>query len=206
MREPTDVIGSRPRVQCADLAGDRELGAFWEREFCKIAAKYGRSFTPHQLKRAGSAQAFGHWQGKYHPMTLPDVTVWTRPGEHHEIKHKDPTSRGFFGLERYRLDALLWFAAETGQSVYYTIHDYSMQPNPSRAERKHNKKNIESHWLYASIAELADSIAFTDHGDTYYNSGTALKERCYWHRDQFRPLTWLWQGEPQRDMFGRLEH
>jgi len=191
-------------VQCVDLNGDRELGAHWEREFCKLAAKHGRAFTPHQLGRPKSAQAYFIHGGKYYPMTLPDITIWTRPGEHHEVKHKDPTQAGYYGLERYRLDALRWFADETGQSVYYTIHDYSFQRGSSREKKKLEKLNDIDHWLTCAIAELADCIHHVDHGQSWVGGKSKVVERCYWHRDLFQPVKWLWIGEPQRDMFGSL--
>lgn len=194
---------------CGNLQGDREIGAFWEREFCKLAAKHGRSFTPHQIGRPKSAQAYFVRAGKYHPLTLPDITIWTRPGEHHEVKHKDPCAWGF-GLERYRLDALRRFAEETGQSVYYTIHDYSRQPDrhadwdQSRALRKANQLSNAEHWITCAVLELADSVELEEWGYSYVNGEKKRVPICYWPVSSFQPVTWLWLGEPQRDLFGTL--
>lgn len=191
-------------VQCVDLAGDRALGQFWEKQFCAIAAHFKRSFTAHQIGRERSAQAFFHHNGKYHPMTLPDITVWSKPGEHHEIKHKDATKRGYFGLEKYRLDALSWFRHETGQRVFYTIHDYNEQLGATRKERKMNVKNDPLHWVTCDVEELEQTIAFTDLGPSWVGGEERIVPRCFWHKSRFIPLYWVWEGIPQRDMFGSL--
>lgn len=207
MASPDDLqVLARKPVQCQNLQDDRDLGAYWEREFCKLAAKHGRSFTAHQIGRPKSAQSYFIQGGKYHHMTLPDITVWTRPGEHHEIKHKDATAWGAYGLERYRVDALLWFAEETGQSVYYTIHDYSLQNAPTREAQKRMPQSVPDHWLTCSIVELADSIAGIDdrEGASWVNGTKRIVPICYFNKRLFQQVSWLWLGEPQRDMFGTL--
>ena len=192
-------------AHCRNLKADRALGDYWERQFCALAANYGRAFTAHQIGRQKSAQAFYRDGGKYHPLTLPDITIWTRPGEHHEIKHKDATRLNDFGLERYRLDALLWFAEETGQSVYYTIHDHGLQSFETREQRRECRTNTREHWLTCSVVELADNITRTDWGESYVrNEARGDVERCYWHRSLFQPVIWLWSAEYQRDGSGFL--
>lgn len=194
---------------CNNLQADRELGQFWEREFCKLAGTHGRSFTPHQIGREKSAVAWVKSGGKYNAWTLPDITLWTRPGEHHEVKHKDPCAWGF-GLERYRLEALRAFADETGQNVYYTLHDYSRQPDVDltweiqREARKQNRLSVPAHWLTAAVAELVECIDMEEWGYSYVGGQKKRVPICYWPVSSFRPLEWLWLGEPQRDLFGRL--
>lgn len=45
-------------IQGKDLMGDRALGAYWERQFCRMMAKRGKMFTPLQIGRDQSAQAY----------------------------------------------------------------------------------------------------------------------------------------------------
>lgn len=123
-----------------DNAADREVGQYWETQFCGMARVYGKTFTPHQFRRVGSAMFYGgaaDLDGKTQ-WTLPDITVWSAPGEHHEIKHKNPDRSGCYGLERYRLDALVRFANTTRQKVYYSIHDWEMAGASSAKEQVAN--------------------------------------------------------------------
>jgi len=138
---------------CTNLSQDRNIGAMWERNFCRLAAQFGRTFTPMQIGREQSAQAYGQVDGKWNQWTLPDVTVWTCPGEHHEIKHKEPTPYDSFGLERYRLDALEWFMKETGQVVFYTIHRHDLNGG------RESKSNHIEHWFTANVQTLVEAIA-----------------------------------------------
>ena len=185
-------------TQCQNLSADRKIGDYWERQFCKLAASQGRSFTPHQIGRPTSAQAAFSDGGKYHTATLPDITLWTRPGEHHEIKHKDQTKDGKFGLERYRVDALRWFAEETGQSVYYTIHCYDFVQLPTRKERKHCRENNASHWITASIMDLLmleyETIASGPRAVSWVAGERKENvEICYWPSSGFFLLTDVWK-------------
>jgi hypothetical protein len=184
-------------VKCQNLAADRAIGDYWERQFCKLAAGTGRSFTPHQIGRDQSAQAAYRHAGKYHTATLPDITLWTSPGEHHEIKHKDKAGGGTFGLEHYRIDALKWFAEETGQSVYYTIHCYDFVNLPTRLERKECKENNPAHWLTASILDLVErshNVSSRGRGAESWVNGKRTENIAtwYWSSDLFAPLTTLW--------------
>ncbi len=181
-------------VQCRDLVADRAIGDYWEREFCKMAALHGRSFTPHQIGRDKSALAAYRHGGRYHTATLPDITLWTSPGEHHEIKHKDQTYKKEFGLERYRVNALQWFAEETGQSVYYTIHDYGFIQLPERKDRKGHRENDEAHWLTASILDLLSHDYRTDPNGISWVNGRRREgiEILFWKAELFMPLSLLW--------------
>lgn len=189
-------------VQCVDLESDRALGEKWERNFCKIAAQFGRSFTAHQIGRRRSAQAFFHQNGRYHPMTLPDITLWTAPGEHHEVKHKDQTKGGYFGLEKYRLEALTWFRQETKQRVFYTIHDYGDQRGLDRNERKLCQENDALHWVSCDVDELGKTVDRTEIGQSWVGGVARQVPICYWRSSRFVSTFWIWDGIPQRDMFG----
>ena len=169
-----------------NLEKHREWGRYWEEQFCKLAAKYGKSFTANQIGQTSSARAFFHNGRRFSWHVLPDITLWTAPGEHHEIKHKNPTWRGEFGLEDYRLEALLWFAGETGQSVYYTIHNHDL------AGGRDVRINDIAHWVTVNVLELDGTWIRSDVGDTYYNGGRGRKVRLYWDIRLWRPLESLW--------------
>lgn len=174
-------------IQCADLNGDRDMGDFWERQFCFLAAQYGRCFTRHQFKRKAAATAvYPITGGLYKAIVLPDITVWSAPGEHHEIKHKAPTKHGTFGLERYRLDSLLKFADETKQPVQYTIHDHS------RCGGRNAQVNRLGDWITADVRALANSIDFVGNGPSYVNGEQRKVEICYWDSCKWIPLADFW--------------
>jgi hypothetical protein len=178
-------------TQCTNLTGDRAIGQYWETQFCVMAGASGRSMTPHQIKRTGSAIA-GKLTGQmWNAYTLPDVTLWTAPGEHHEIKHKAPTRHGGVSLEDYRLRALLWFANETQQPVYYTLHLHSMNGG------RDNQENNLSHWF---TIEVRDMQRLCESGIAYHSPN--MKTWCggrveyvpgwYWPIKEFMPLMDLW--------------
>lgn len=177
--------------QCVDLQEDRSIGEYWERQFCAMAARFGHSMTPHQIGRGQSATA-GCWRDNQWKMaTLPDVTIWTRPGEHHEIKHKEPTRHGSVGLEDYRLRALDWFQRETGQSVYYTLHLHNL------ADGRNGKTNDIRHWYTINVKQM---VALINSGGACRSS--RMKTWCngevkhllgwYWNISEFQPLERLW--------------
>jgi hypothetical protein len=179
-----------------DISADRRMGEYWERQFCKMAALRGRAFTPHQIGREQAARAAYLYGGKYHVAMLPDVTLWTRPGEHHEIKHKDPTKADEFGLERYRIDALLWFAEETGQSVHYTIHNYGLVDLEARIAQKNYLTNNPTHWVTAAICDLVSAEHRVNPKDRSIVNGRMRDgiEIWYWRTSLFVPLTSLWSA------------
>lgn len=169
-------------VQCMDLQGDRAMGAYWERVFCEMMKEKGKTFTPLQIGRKFSAVAEYLDGDEWKTLTLPDITVWTFPGEHHEIKHKTATRGGYYGLEEYRFEALLRFAEETQQRVMYTIHDHG--------GNRHSKENNYADWVTADVRELKGKHKHRDPNGTSYYGG---KKRTgipilYWHKDLFLPL------------------
>lgn len=175
-------------AHCKDNVADRKLGEGWERQFCLLAAAVGKSFTPMQIGRDGSAMAFSK-NGRWNKYTLPDVTVWTAPGEHHEIKHKNPTKNGMFGLEVYRFNALLWFAKETQQDVMYTIHNHDL------AGGREIEVNKLDHWITANILALNDSWAYTANGYSYINGERKETQIYYWPTNLWQPLAAYWSPE-----------
>lgn len=179
-------------IQCADNATDRKIGEFWEKQFCAMAYERGKLFTPHQWKRENSAVAFIKPSGisKIYTLTLPDATVWNFPGEHHEIKHKNPTKTGSYGLELYRYKALYDFRAITGQPVYYTIHNHDLSGG-----RNSTENNIK-HWVCAKIGDdINAENAFHAQGKSYISgqekSGIII---LYWRVDLFYPLEKIWNA------------
>jgi hypothetical protein len=154
-------------------------------------------FTPHQFKRSDAAMFYGLSQ-----WTLPDITIWSAPGEHHEIKHKKATPRHEYGLERYRLEALTRFAAITEQRVLYTIHDWE-NANPLAQNSREPAPNNLADWFTADVMEFADGC-WARAGQSYY--GGQLRdgmEICYWYADRFVPLSEFWgiHPKPSSDLY-----
>ena len=171
---------------CADNGRDRDIGAKWERNFCKLAAKHGLMFTPMQIGRTSSAVAYT--SPHYRTLTLPDITIWSYPGQHHEIKHKAPTPKGWFGLEVYRFNALMEFARETRQNVLYTIHNHQL------AGGRDVDTNDIQHWLTANVLELEEEQLFTQQNGTSWVSGkkqTGIPIH-YWAIEKWIPLLDYW--------------
>jgi hypothetical protein len=169
---------------------EREIGAQWENQFCGMARTFGKVFTPHQFGRPESAKFYGppEFFGGKRGWTLPDITIWSAPGEHHELKHKRPTFDGCYGLERYRLDALVRFANVTGQAVYYTIHDWCMAGGGCSSELM---RNDLAHWVTADIATLARGCTRKSTEKTWYNGKLVDAETWYWTADVSRKLAWF---------------
>jgi hypothetical protein len=171
---------------CGDIHGDRAMGAYWERQFCILAANFNKVFTPMQIGREASAQAYSQSGGKWSLLTLPDITIWTRPGEHHEIKHKSPTKYGSIGLEVYRFEALKRFSDLTGQDVFYTIHRHDL------AGGRNAKENNIAHWFTASVKDLqmavTQSRAIQRTGPTYCNGLKKDVPILYWSVLIWKPL------------------
>lgn len=181
------MLRVQPSAHCSDNKADRSIGEYWENQFCSMARQYGLSFTPHQFKRSVSACAYTLREGAPHAYTLPDITIWTAPGQHHEIKHKNPTSKGYFGLEVYRFDALIWFTEETSQPVYYTIHNHDLSGGrDSRANNIH-------HWMTASVKTLRSYRGYIDRNFSYVRGERREVDIHYWPTDAWRPLTDLWR-------------
>lgn len=170
-------------LHCSDNQADRAMGAYWERQFCLLAATYGLWFSPLQIGRQTSAVAWCGAPGTWHSLTLPDITIWTAPGQHHEIKHKAPTGQGYFGLEAYRFRALIAFTTVTRQAVFYTIHNHAL------AGGREQRANDLRHWITANVNDLRNSPYRTFSGSSYVNGkrvdGIAIN---YWRSTLWQPL------------------
>jgi hypothetical protein len=175
---------------CCDNSADRALGMQWERNFCVLAARHKKAFTPLQIGRKEAA----NWHlldGKqWRNVLLPDVTIWTCPGEHHEIKHKNPTSYGSYGLEQYRLKALLAFQAETQQPVLYTIHDWDLSGDRNGVD------NHIDHWVTVDVSVLNNYISEHDLATasfkTYVKGKIETRPGFYWPTSLWIPLAQWW--------------
>lgn len=173
-------------LQCTNLANDRSIGATWERNFCRLATGYGFMFTPMQIGRTSSALAYVGKQ--YHPLTLPDVTIWSFPGQHHEIKHKNPTHDGLFGLEEYRLKALLAFAGETRQSVHYTIHNHDLSGG------RESELNDINHWFTVDVLDLEGKQYRMRNDPSWVNGTRKIVPILYWRTALWIPLSEYWES------------
>lgn len=175
-------------LHCSDNKADRSIGAIWERHFCELAARHGLMFSPLQLAKQGAAVAYWRKEKRWHSLTLPDVTIWTAPGQHHEIKHKEPTKYGQFGLEVYRFDALLSFAETTGQKVYYTIHNHAL------AGGREVTVNRLEHWITAEVRALDHKWARKAENGVSWVNGIRRDNVpiYYWPAELWKPLASLW--------------
>jgi hypothetical protein len=174
---------------CDDNDKDRKIGQLWERKFCEIASEFGYLFTPLQINHGVSIQAFSKNGKKWNRFTLPDVVIWTFPGQHHEIKHKGPTPAGWFGLERYRFDALLAFAEKTRQDVMYTIHNHALTGGRDVLD------NDIDHWVTANIHLLNGTWAhLQENGTSWVNGVKKTKVPIYyWDINLWIPLRLYWE-------------
>ncbi len=180
-------------IQCANNAKDRALGIYWERCFCDIAADHGFVLTALQIGRGESATWHSKTGKQWSTYVLPDITVWTCPGQHHEIKHKNPTSHESFGLEQYRFAALLAFAQVTQQDVLYTIHNHDLSGG------REARGNALEHWLTANILELDRRWTFSGKTSSWVNGqrrdGIPI---YYWSSSMWQPLGEYWAAMARR--------
>ncbi len=165
---------------CENLKADRSLGEYWETQFCSMMADDGKMFTALQIGRPSSARAYSKINGKLDGIITPDVTIWTSPGEHHEIKHKNLARNGRFGLEEYRLESLVRFANETQQNVMYTIHDHK--------GNREDRTNRREDWITASVLRLATATKTKSMTESWVNSKKKLVPIFYWMPQLFEPL------------------
>jgi hypothetical protein len=178
-------------------ASARILGQTWERNFCMLASNIGLMFTPLQIGRSSSAAAF-YFDGKWKTLTLPDITIWTAPGQHHEIKHKRHTKNRMYGLEVYRFNALTRFGKETNQRIYYTIHDWTNAP----CGRNGTTNRIED-WVSADISVLNAAIVdgYIHPNNKYPSFVNGKKEenvpQYFWPIKLFEPLLDVFSNKTQ---------
>lgn len=178
-------------THCQNNKNDRDTGKFWERQFCLMAGDYNKSFTPMQLKRSESIVAHTKNGNRWRSLTLPDIVIWTKPGEHHEIKHKNPIDLRdggpSFGLEVYRFNALLWFANEISQNVMYTIH------NHDKAGGREVEVNDIDHWETANILYLNGKWHSCRPVFSWVNGQKKEVSIYYWPVSLWTPLKKYWE-------------
>jgi hypothetical protein len=174
---------ARP-IHCGDVVGDRKIGDLWESNFCHLMPN-GSLVHRHQKDRTSSA-VYGEVQpdGRIIWRPLPDVTVSHGRGVtvHHEIKHKNAHKGFLFGLEEYRLNSLLRFSSQSGQGVYYTIHDHDCSGG------KHGLLNDIKHWITQTVDSLAANYDEKWPCPTYRNGARVQEMTLFWHRSRFEPL------------------
>lgn len=186
---------------CPDLPGARRLGEYWEGQFVLLMGQQGLAFTRHQLERNGAAQwtmAPPGSRGPWSSRLLPDITIWSAPGQHHEITHKAPTKRGCYGLEVYRFQALLAFAHETRAAVFYTVHDHSL------AGGRDARVNDIAHWCTAEVRALEHTWERLANSATWYGGQPREVPTYYWRVERWRPLAALFDGRIWPGCGGRL--
>lgn len=180
---------------CSDLAEDRKIGAYWERAFCALAANHAKAITALQLASPDESAAahFRTNEGGWSRWALPDVVVWTSPGEHHEIKHKTTTPDGRYGLEQYRFQALVEFARETRQDVLYTIHDWGL------AGGKDVTVNHIDHWRTAPILSLVGKGTATEFPSWRGGQRVDKTPGLMWPASLWTPLADYWARAAAED-------
>lgn len=159
---------------------DRALGEDWEGRFDTMARANG-----FEVHRPGAPEPW--WPDKG---LLPD-RVTNREGETewHELKHKRPTWHDEYGLEDYRLAALVKLAQYVNEPVLYTIHDWELS---GASKREEPVENALEDWLTADILDLAQRGSRLEEGKTYHSSQTAKAQIHYWPSWLWTPLTWRW--------------
>lgn len=167
-------------LRCRDNNADRELGAYWERQFLRMAVQFGCVAEGKQDGKCKSAVAMSSSGG----VILPDTQI-SKGGVTlvPEVKHKDPTRHGRYGYEEYRVASLVEYANATGLQVILAIHDHSL------AGGKDVKHNRLQDWRWQDILVLADCFDFKAAGYTWYGGQRVVREIFYWDVARFEPLS-----------------
>ena len=171
-------------VHCGNVKNDRALGELWESNFCQLLPE-GCVCDLHQKDRTSSAVLrVVELESIDRGITSPDVTVYWGSSvvSHHEIKHKNPTQYGCFGLEEYRVKSLLEFMQLSGQDVYYTIHDHAL------SDGRYGKVNDIRHWFTRSLSVLLKDVQGKCCSPSYRNGKKTDELIYYWDRSQFAAL------------------
>ena len=186
-------------AHCEDNEADRDLGRYWEKQFCRMATvQFGQTVTPLQVNLAGAARAYSINDHSWNKYLLPDVVIWQLPGQLHEIKHKCPTAKHkTYGLEVYRFESLIGFMEETDQNIYYTIHDWKL------AGGRAIKENHLDHWVTVHIRELMGKQRGPFWGASYVNGERKEVQIFYWDANLWYSLQQLWEANLSR-AWGRV--
>lgn len=181
------AIPSSP-IQCTDNKADRKTGRYWEEQFCNLAFIYRGAMSPNQIGRNKSAIFYDknpNGSG-YRTLTLPDVVIWAKPVEHHEIKHKNPTKDGCYGLEVYRFEALKRLAEISNQLVMYTIHNHDLTSS------RHDKENNIDHWITVPVLWIDKKWDRIAPGWTWIDGEKEMADIIYWDTGLWSPLLKWW--------------
>jgi hypothetical protein len=168
-----------------NVADDRAIGSLWERNFCALLSP-GTKFVRHQFGRTSSAAK--EWfdvHGQIQTSPLPDVTVYHGFGREssHEIKHKNATASGQFGLEAYRHAALMDHHRNSAGGCNYTIHDYD------KSGGKQSMENDIVHWFTASFGDLESPDGMSSEWGSWIDGKWQKNVPMYfWNRSRFTPL------------------
>jgi hypothetical protein len=168
--------------QCANNSSDRSVGDRWERNFCKIAGSYGCLVSPMQIGRKKSVVSHYKEQDEWKGIIMPDIMIFTPDVEFHEIKHKNPSKKGYFGLEKYRFDSFMEFYKRTNKSVMYTIHNHDLNGG------KHNEANKLEHWFTIPFSVLCEKEHIIELGASYFGGKPKEVEIMYWDANLWNPL------------------
>ena len=173
---------------CTDNEADRALGKLWERAFMALVKRFKHCpVIPNQQNHEGAAVAYGP-DGKL--MTIADVQVLADPNEHHEIKHKNATRDGCYGLEEFRFKSLYQLTSYHVGEVLYTIHDWDL------AGGRELKVNKLKHWRTVRIADLARCQYKVRVGSTWCNGHLEQRPIYYWPTDAWTALASWWNVGP----------
>lgn len=161
---------------------DRQLGDSWELKFIAIAELFGWK-CKHTARLIGPT--FEHNGRRF---IAPDVTIQKGSRRYAcEVKHKNPTQSGRYGLEVYRADGLADFEQhyrdKTGRvTSIYVIHDWTDNGTGE------SSANDIHHWKVQFISVLQNHIFGPYDGPTYYNGQLVEKPINYYSVGMFDPL------------------
>jgi hypothetical protein len=175
------LAGNALPEHCNNLISHRQQGSYWENAFIDMAASHEKLTIPLQLGKENSA--VGYVKDK--TIILPDVLV-ASSNEYHEIKHKNPTRLGSYGLEKYRFDSFLFLANKIDGRVMYTIHDHDL------AGGRHVVENYIGDWLTIDVTELAGKEVYEGLGYSYVNGSKTKVTMLYWDKELWVSLCAYW--------------
>ncbi len=167
----------------------RRLGDYWEGQFEALAL--ARGLATHNAQRARHEAAMFQASGAKTPWLMADVAILSVPHEYHEIKHKNATDKGMYGLEAYRLGSLLQLRDECGQGVvYYTIHDHDLAGGPQ------NKANDIAHWRTLLVGNLDGTWKDERMCASFINGERKPTLTYFWPACMWGPLHVAWDRRP----------
>lgn len=190
MTQSASSVSLRPsrNGHCQNHQADRTLGEYWEDELVRIARLFGWEAWAFSRKKGSTFT-----DEKNQRYISPDVWMLRRGAVQYacEVKHKNPTAQGMYGLEVYRADGLVLlgekYQNEFGRVLpLYVIHDWTNNGN------RDSKRNVLDDWVCESIFALQPYISGTHNGATYYHESVVTRPINYYEAARFQPLKkWL---------------